>query len=148
VFWRTADKTLIRFSITENEIVSANAMETAARFVQQLAIDLNTGSMELPMFPDSVVRIQKVFQAQEVNIDEVIQIISSDPALAARILQLANSSVLRAAAEISDVRQAVIRMGNKLVQSSVVAFAIRQIEQNETLTDSSRVRSKKYGMKV
>ena len=128
--------------------MSANAMETAARFVQQLAIDLNTGSMELPMFPDSVVRIKKVFQAQEVNIDEVIQIISSDPALAARILQLANSSVLRAAAEISDVRQAVIRMGNKLVQSSVVAFAIRQIEQNETLTDSSRVRSKKYGMKV
>jgi HD-like signal output (HDOD) protein len=116
--------------------------------VQQLAIDLNTGSMESPMFPDSVVRIKKVFQAQEVNIDEVIQIISSDPALAARILQLANSSVLRAAAEISDVRQAVIRMGNKLVQSSVVAFAIRQIEQNETLTDSSRVRSKKYGMKV
>ena len=119
--------------------MSANAMETAAGFVQQLAIDLNTGSMELPMFPDSVVRIQKVFQAQEVNIDEVIQIISSDPAFAARVLQLANSSALRAAADISDVRQAVIRMGNKLVQSSVVAFAIRQIEQNETLTDSSRV---------
>ncbi len=119
--------------------MSANAMQTAAGFVQELAKDLNVGNLELPMFPDSVVRIQQAFQAEDVNIDDVIQIISSDPALAARVLQLSNSATLRAAAEISDVRQAVIRMGNKLVQSSVVAFAIRQIQQNETLTDSSRV---------
>ncbi len=118
--------------------MSAEAMQTAAGFVQQLAEDLNKGNLELPMFPDSVVRIQKAFQSEEVKIDEIIRIISSDPALAARVLQLSNSATIRAASEIADVRQAVIRMGNKLVQSSVVAFALRQAERNEGLSEESR----------
>ncbi len=113
-------------------------MQTAAGFVQQLAGDLNKGNLELPMFPDSVVRIQQAFQAKEVDIDVIVRIISSDPALAARVLQLANSAALRGTSEISDVRQAMVRMGNKLVQSSVVAFALRQVERNEGLSEESR----------
>lgn len=118
--------------------MSAEAMQTAAGFVQQLAGDLNKGNVELPMFPDSVVRIQQAFQVEEVDLNEVVRLISSDPALAARVLQLANSATMRAATEISEVRRAVIRMGNKMVQSSVVAFALRQVERNEGLSEESR----------
>ncbi|MGB5353597.1 MAG: HDOD domain-containing protein [Woeseia sp.] len=119
--------------------MSAEAMQTAATFVQQLANDLNKDNLELPMFPDSVVRIQQAFQVPEVNIDEVIRIISSDPSLAARVLQLSNSAAIRGRSEITEVRQAVIRMGHKLVQSSVVAFAVRQAERNEGLSEEARV---------
>ena len=114
-------------------------MQTAAEFVQILAGDLNKDNLELPMFPDSVIRIQQAFRAEEVDIDEIVRIISSDPALAARILQLSNAAAMRGASEIVDVRQAVIRVGNKLVQSSAVAFAIRQAEQNEGLSRESKV---------
>ena len=113
-------------------------MQTAASFVQQLAGDLNNDNLELPMFPDSVIRIQQVFQAEEVDVDEVVRIISSDPALAARVLQLSNSAAVRGTAEIVEVRQAVIRIGNKLVQSAAVAFAIRQAERNEGLSNESK----------
>lgn len=118
--------------------MSAEAMQVAAGFVQELAGDLNKGNLELPMFPDSVIRIQQTFRADEVDINEVVQIISSDPGLAARILELANSAAIRGAAEIVEVRQAVIRIGNKLVQSSAVAFALREAERNEGLSDESR----------
>ncbi len=118
--------------------MSVEAMQTAAGFVQQLAGDLNKGNLELPMFPDSVVRIQQTFRAEEVDVDDIVRIISSDPALAARVLQLSNSAAIRGAAEIVEVRQAVIRIGNKLVQSSAVAFALRQAELNEGLSDESR----------
>lgn len=118
--------------------MSAEAMRTAAGFVQQLAVDLNQDNLELPMFPESVIRIQQAFRAEEVDLDEVIRIISSDPAIAARVLQLANSAATRATREITEVRQAVIRMGSKLVQSSVVAFALRQAQRNEDLTAESR----------
>ena len=118
--------------------MSAEALQTAAGFVQQLAGDLNIGNLELPMFPGSVVRIQQTFQSEEVDIDEIVRIISSDPALAARVLHLSNSAATRAISEISDVRQAVIRMGNKLVQSSAIAFALRQAERNEGLSEKSR----------
>ena len=78
------------------------------------------------------------FQSEEVDIDEVIRIITSDPALAARTLQLSNSAATRATAEIVGVRQAVIRIGNKLVQSSAIAYALRQAEKNEGLSKESR----------
>ncbi|MDJ0941373.1 MAG: HDOD domain-containing protein [Woeseiaceae bacterium] len=118
--------------------MSAEAMQTAAGFVQELAGDLNRGNLELPMIPDSVVRIQRAFGAGEVDIDEIVRIISSDPAIVARVLQLANSSAIRGAVEIKEVRQAVIRMGNKLVQSSVVAFALSQAQKHEDLSKESQ----------
>lgn len=122
--------------------MSAEAMQTAANFVQQLAQDLTEGDLELPVFPDSVIRIQQAFRASEVDIDEIVTIISSDPAIAARVLQLTNSAALRGAAEITEVREAVIRMGHQLVQSSVVAFALRQAERNESLSAESQAELK------
>jgi len=118
--------------------MSAEAMQTAASFVQQLAGDLNNGDLELPMFSGTAVRIQRAFQVDEVDIDEVVRLISSDPAIAARVLELANSAAIRGARQITDLRQAVIRMGDKLVQSSVLTFALRQVERNEGLSKHTK----------
>ena len=120
--------------------MSAEAMQTAAGFVDQLARDLNTGDLELPMFSGTAVRIQKAFQVDEVNIEEITRLISSDPAIAARVLELANSAAIRGANQIKDLRQAVIRMGDKLVQSSVMTFAMRQVERNDALSDASKTK--------
>lgn len=118
--------------------MSAEALPTAAGFVQQLAMDLNKGNIELPTFPDSVIRIQQAFQSEDTHTDDIVRIISSDPALAARVLQLSNSAALRAAQEIVDVRQAVVRMGRDLVRSSAVAFALRQAERHDKLSQESK----------
>ncbi len=120
--------------------MSAEAMQTAAGFVEQLAGDLNKGDLELPMFSGTAVRIQRAFQADEVDIDEIVRLISSDPAIAARVLELANSAAVRGTRQITDLRQAVIRMGDKLVQSSVMTFALRQVERNDALSESSRTK--------
>ena len=118
--------------------MTAEAMQTAAGFVQELAGDLNRGDLELPVFPDSVVRIQRAFGVEEVDVEEIVRIISSDPAITARVLQLSNSAALRGASEIKEVRQAVIRLGHKLVQSSVVAFALSQAQKHEGLSKASQ----------
>lgn len=118
--------------------MSAEALPTAAGFVQQLALDLNQGDIELPMFPNSVIRIQQAFQSDDTDMDDIIQIISSDPALAARVLQLSNSAALRGVDEIVDVRQAVVRMGRDLLRSSAVAYALKQAEKNEELSADSK----------
>ncbi len=118
--------------------MSAEAMQTAASFVQQLAGDLNKGDLELPMFSGTAARIQRAFGVAEVDVDEVVRLISSDPAIAARVLELANSAAVRGNRQITDLRQAVIRMGDKLVQSSVMTFALRQVERNDGLSKSAK----------
>ncbi len=118
--------------------MSAEAMQTAASFVQGLAGDLNSGDLELPMFSGTAVRIQRAFQAEETDVEEITRLISSDPAIAARVLELANSAAVRGNRQIKDLRQAVIRMGDKLVQSSVLAFALRQVERNSALPEDAK----------
>ena len=118
--------------------MSVAAMQTAAGFVEELAGDLNSGNLELPMFSGTAVRIQKAFQVEEVDIEQIVRLISSDPAIAARVLELANSAAIRGAIQIKDLRQAVIRMGDKLVQSSVMTFAMRQVESNDGLSQSAK----------
>ena len=113
-------------------------MQAAAEFVEGLAGDLNTGNLELPMFSGTAVRIQKAFQADEVDIDEIVRLINSDPAIAARVLELANSAAIRGARKIIEIKPAVIRMGDKLVQSAVLSFALRQVERNAGLSEESR----------
>ncbi len=120
--------------------MSAEAMQTAASFVEGLASDLNKGDLELPMFSGTAVRIQRAFQVDEVNIEEIVRLISSDPAIAARVLELANSAAVRGNRQITDLRQAVIRMGDKMVQSSVMTFAMRQIQRNGDLSEGSRTK--------
>lgn len=119
--------------------MSAAAPVTAADFVQMLARDLTNNDLELPTFPEAVVRIQQAFQRDDVNANEIVRIISSDPALAARILKTANSAAVRTSAnEITDVRKAVVQMGFKLLQSSAISFALRQLERNEGLSEDAR----------
>lgn len=120
--------------------MSAEAMQAAASFVEGLAADLNKGDLELPMFSGTAVRIQKAFQVEDVNIDEIVRLISSDPAIAARVLELANSAAVRGNSQITDLRQAVIRMGDKLVQSSVLTFALRQVKKNDGLSEGSKTK--------
>ncbi len=123
--------------------MSAEAMQTAASFVQGLAGDLNSGDLELPMFSGTAVRIQRAFQEEEADVEEITRLISSDPAIAARVLELANSAAIRGNRQIKDLRQAVIRMGDKLVQSSVLAFAMRQVERNGALPDDAKTALRK-----
>ena len=119
--------------------MSAAAPVTAADFVQMLARDLTNNDLELPTFPEAVVRIQQAFQRDNVTANEIVRIISSDPALAARILKTANSAAVRTSAnEITDVRKAVVQMGFKLLQSSAISFALRQLERNEGLSEDAR----------
>ncbi len=119
--------------------MSAAAPVTAADFVQMLARDLTNNDLELPTFPEAVVRIQQAFQRDDVNANEIVRIISSDPALAARIIKTANSAAVRTSAnEITDVRKAVVQMGFKLLQNCAISFALRQLERNEGLSEDAR----------
>jgi len=109
----------------------STAPATAQDFVFALTEDLNKKDLELPAFPDTVIRIQHALQSDDIDIDSIIHLIKSDPALTARILQTASSAATGPKrSEIIDVRRAVIVMGIKLVQSSVLAFALRQVSMS------------------
>lgn len=103
-------------------------------FVASLADNLSNGSLELPSFPEIVVRIRQALEDEHCTTDKLSRLISSEPALAARLLQIANSAAIRRGPEsINDVSAAVNRLGRDIVRNSAMSFAIKQLRDAQKL---------------
>jgi HD-like signal output (HDOD) protein len=62
----------------------------------------------------------------------VVRVISAEPALAARLLQVANSAALNPnGRRLTDLRTAVSRIGFNMARSATIAFAMSQLRRAE-----------------
>jgi HD-like signal output (HDOD) protein len=106
----------------------------AGEIVAGLCADLNANRIELPGFPDVVVSIHRALADDTTSARDVVKLVASEPALAARLVQLANSAAFnKSGREVSDLRAAINALGFTLVRSQATAFAMRQMEQLEWL---------------
>jgi HD-like signal output (HDOD) protein len=106
----------------------------AFAFVQALASELSRGKVDLPSFPDIALRIRKVLADEEVSQEQVVRVVGSEPALAARLMQIANSAALNFTGKpINDLRTAINRMGHNMVRSAAIAFSMSQLKKVESL---------------
>jgi HD-like signal output (HDOD) protein len=119
-------------TVWERIIMSTTAQAVGFGFVERLAQDLRDERLELPAFPEAVMRIQRALQSPDTSTDDVVKILSSEPALAARLLRIANSAEFRRMdQDVTDLRKAVSRMGFNMVRSVSVAFAMRQLRKKD-----------------
>ncbi len=107
---------------------------TAFKFVQQLASDLGNDQFDLPGFPDVVMRLHKILADENSSAADIVKLVSSEPSLAARLIQLANSAAFNAeGTDITDPRAAIQRLGFNVVRSTATNFAVKQLENQEWL---------------
>ncbi|MEO8315525.1 MAG: HDOD domain-containing protein, partial [Pseudomonadota bacterium] len=74
--------------------IAGPSNKDAFAFVQSLALEMSAGKIEIPSFPDVAVRIRKVLADDNCDAGQVAKIVSAEPAMAARLLQVANSAAL------------------------------------------------------
>src|SRR5580704_10126535 len=121
-------------TVTTAQSGSGNSNKAAFEFVQYLAGELSSGKVELPCFPDVAVKVRKVLADEDVNLDLVVRVVGSEPTLAARLLQVANSVAMnRTGRPVTDLRSAVQRMGLNTVRSAAIAFAMAQMKKANEL---------------
>jgi HD-like signal output (HDOD) protein len=117
-----------------NNPQNKSASEAAFQFVQTLAAELSGGQVDLPSFPEIVVRVQRILSDPDVPLEKVVRVVGSEPALTARLFRMANSAALNAGGRaVADLRMAINRMGYEMVRSASIAFAIAQLRKNEKL---------------
>ena len=106
----------------------------AFAFVQSLASELSKGKVDLPSFPDIALRVRKVLADEDVSQEQVVRVVGSEPALAARLMQIANSAAINfTGKQITELRTAINRMGHNMVRSAAIAFAMSQLKKVESL---------------
>jgi len=106
----------------------------AFAFVQALAAELSKGKVDLPSFPDIALRVRRVLADEEVSQEKVVRVVGSEPALAARLMQIANSAAINFTGKaITELRTAIARMGFNMVRSAAIAFAMSQLKKVDSL---------------
>jgi HD-like signal output (HDOD) protein len=103
-----------------------------AEFTRLIAAELGRESPELPSFPDVALRVRQALARDDVTVDEVVRIVSAEPSLSVRLLQLANSVGLNPAGQrITTLRTAIARVGFSVARSATIAFAMSQMRRAE-----------------
>jgi HD-like signal output (HDOD) protein len=84
--------------------------------------------LKIPSLPDVAIKLRKAV-AQEADLDEVVKIVELDPAIAGKLVHVANSPLYLPARPISNCRDAVVRLGLTATRNLVVGYSLRQIFQ-------------------
>src|SRR5678816_3868049 len=104
----------------------ASVHTAAFAFVQELARELNRGDLNLPSFPDSVVRIRKALDDPNCSPDKLARIATADQVLAGRLLKMANSALLqRGGGAVSELRTAIFKLGFAMVRNAAISVAMQ-----------------------
>jgi HD-like signal output (HDOD) protein len=116
---------------------AATTQEERARalaFLKKLATEVSEGTVDLPCFPDVVIRISEALADPNTTSDRVVTVVGAEPRLAARVLQTANSAAFNSSGKLlTDLRSAVTRLGHQMVQSTAMSYAIQNMKNEVSL---------------
>jgi HD-like signal output (HDOD) protein len=105
----------------------AQLADAVDQLTRSLTQELAGDALELPSFPDVAMRVRKAL-----GNPDVVRMVSAEPSLAVRLLQLANSVALNPSGQrITALRMAVARIGFSLACSATIAFAMSQMRRAE-----------------
>ena len=114
--------------------VPATQYATAFDFIRALAGELSGGKVDLPSFPEVAIRVRRILSDPKSSVDQVVRVVGSEPALAARLMRIANSASLnRSGKPILELRTAISRIGYNMVRSASISFAMAQIRNSNKL---------------
>jgi len=98
-------------------------------FLATLIDDIRNDRLILPSLPEIGLKVRSVVQDPSTNASQLAKIISTDPVLSTRLLQVANSVLLRGRNPITNIQNAITRLGNQLVKDLITCLVLQQLYQ-------------------
>ncbi len=103
-------------------------------FLSSMADRLAAGTVDLPAFPQVVIKVQEVFKDPNYTPQKVASVIATERTLADRLLQMANSTAFNVTGRvIIGLGVAINRLGAQKVYSVALGHAVAHIRRNESL---------------
>ncbi|NOX75047.1 MAG: HDOD domain-containing protein [Gammaproteobacteria bacterium] len=107
------------------------------RILSELIEELEQDKLVLPSLPEVALKVRDTVEDENATTKDVAHVIATDAALSAKLIQVANSPLLRGSKHIDSVNMAVTRMGNTMVRNTVNSLIVQQIFQPTTdITDT------------
>ncbi len=94
---------------------------------QKIIQNVKENKIQLPSQPSIFVTLQKLSQDPDVSSTKLCQVIGQDPALAGRIMSIANSPIMRGSVSIASLDFAINRLGVRFVTYVSMGLALKQL---------------------
>lgn len=120
--------------------MSSPALALEEQIVHDLLDELNNDKLVLPTLPEVALKVRDTIEDENATAAKIAEVIKTDPALTARLIQVANSPLVRGSREIESVDMAVTRMGNNMVKNVVTSLIVQQMFQPTTEVSDKKFR--------
>ncbi|GFO67285.1 HD family phosphohydrolase [Geomonas limicola] len=90
---------------------------------------------DLPTIPVVAIKVMQLIESESATADELAKIVASDPAVAARVLKISNSSFYGCQRQIQTLSSAIVVLGFSTLRSLVVAASVKQVYRPYGLTE-------------
>jgi HD-like signal output (HDOD) protein len=91
--------------------------------------EMDSGKLVLPTLPEVALQVREVADDPNATAKQLADIITTDAALSARLLKVANSPLYRGRVQIDSIQMAVSRLGLSMVRNLVTTLVMEQMFQ-------------------
>lgn len=112
---------------------AVNDMSTAPdndlALVQRIISDTKAGRLRLPSLPDLALKVRTAVNDPRRSIADIARLVQFDPALAIRLVQVANSPLYRGTKKFDNCHSAITRIGVEPSRNLIVSFTLKNLFQ-------------------
>ena len=120
---------------------------TRFRMLEDIAREL-AGEVIFPTYFDAALRLRKELQNPDLPTARIAKIVSIEPLIAAKLMQLANSAFYSPdGSQAKDLRAAISRLGVDLVRTTALAIAMTQLLHSKDMAVFSELAHALWGHK-
>ncbi len=102
------------------------------KFLSELLDDIYHNRLILPTLPEVALKVRKVVDDPNASAGQIAKVVATDVALSVRLIQVANSPLLRGRTAVDNLQTAIARLGNVLVRNLVTGLVMEQLHQART----------------
>ena len=90
---------------------------------------------DLPTIPIVATKVMQMIEMDNISVEEIAKVVTTDPAVAARVLKIANSAFYGCQRQIQTISGAIVVLGFNTLRSLVVAASVKEVYKPYGLTE-------------
>jgi HD-like signal output (HDOD) protein len=96
-------------------------------FLVHVQTELQANRLVLPTLPDVAINVRDAVAKGDATAQKLADMTVTDPALSARLIQVANSPLYRGSVETKNIQMAVTRLGNSTIRTLITSLVMQQM---------------------
>jgi putative nucleotidyltransferase with HDIG domain len=105
-------------------VAAPAATQAPVSLAARLEREIREGRVELPVLPRAAVEVQELI-ARDADLPSIVRAIEREPTVAAALVKYANAAIYAGLRDVTDLQQAVARLGLNQVRETVVSLSAK-----------------------